>query len=554
MDIQLHDYQLDCIKKVLNKIEKGEKHLSVAMSTGTGRSFTSVHLAKIIFSERHERVAMVFGYEILMKQAELIAERVGIKEVDFYRACDFISINKTYKCIIFNELRTSDRIAIQRKLLGAKTITISFISLLKEISDKRVDQTTEPVLCVFVTKEAIDIRDVKYADETENAYTIRENLEVVNTLKFDRLQTIKEREEIKEKDNQLKSFIDVYNQAQIQQTISEQAAEIERLRALLQSDEKNKEIKELRIKETEYQKKIAEKNARIVAQDQMISFQQEILAGFGINIKIIQDSFEQIQSIRSTLKIDLESQNYEIKENALKKLQDKVAIIVSDLTDKSLSKNDQEYFRSYLISELTEDVWKKLDDSSKTFLITAKSNYDSMIKMKDSDTFDYSGVCLLVTKALEVEITKRFFLYYKKYLSRKYDSVSQWPYALRKHDRYGVTDEEIDDNDFTLGSIVSVTGLRRDDNSGSIVYVNGSWPARNEFICYAQQELFKFSEKQRIEVEIRLDCSFVDTVRLDYRNPSAHRDRLSKTSAKACLDYVIDVQHMLRNMLSKMKI
>ena len=43
-------------------------------------------------------------------------------------------------------------------------------------------------------------------------------------------------------------------------------------------------------------------------------------------------------------------------------------------------------------------------------------------------------------------------------------------------------------------------------------------------------------------------------VRLDYRNPSAHRDKVTITSAKNCIEYVIDVHHMLKEMLGTMKI
>ena len=77
---------------------------------------------------------------------------------------------------------------------------------------------------------------------------------------------------------------------------------------------------------------------------------------------------------------------------------------------------------------------------------------------------------------------------------------------------------------------------------------------KKEFLEYAKSDLFKFSDQRRVEAEIEKDYHFIEKVRLDYRNPSAHRDRLTITSAKGCLDYVIDVQHMLKEMLSTMKI
>lgn len=67
------------------------------------------------------------------------------------------------------------------------------------------------------------------------------------------------------------------------QKIEEQAAEIERLKALLQADESNKKIEELEAREAEYQEQLKRKNDRIVKNDQLISFQQDILSGFGID-------------------------------------------------------------------------------------------------------------------------------------------------------------------------------------------------------------------------------------------------------------------------------
>jgi hypothetical protein len=176
---------------------------------------------------------------------------------------------------------------------------------------------------------------------------------------------------------------------------------------------------------------------------------------------------------------------------------------------------------------------------------------------ESAELVDYSGVCLLITKALEVETTKRFFTGYKDYLRKKYWSISCWPYALRKRDNNGeFTENEIQESEFTLGSVVSVFGLKRTiDDFGSITGFEVARPKpRNDFIDYARSVLFRFSDRQRVAAEIDKDCRFIEKVRLDYRNPAAHRDRLSITSAKECMEYVIDVQHMLKEMLYVMKI
>ena len=74
------------------------------------------------------------------------------------------------------------------------------------------------------------------------------------------------------------------------------------------------------------------------------------------------------------------------------------------------------------------------------------------------------------------------------------------------------------------------------------------------WLDYATRSLFKSSDRRNAEREIEKDYHFIEKVRLDYRNPSAHRDKLTITSAKNCIEYVIDVQHMLKEMLGTMKI
>ena len=566
MDIVLRDYQADCLEKVITKIDDGAKHISVVMSTGLGQRTVSFFLAKRLRVDAKTKIAIVFGLKAALEQMRAETEKIGCEALDYFILDDFLGREDEYQYIILHDISTFDRKRIQDKLLGKENITISFSSPWKDLEEKTgvkqkihllsYFERINPVMCVYVTNEVLDIRDAKYAGKSEIQYISQKNLDTSNWLQQEKEIIINEREEVKRRNDRLLDYVNVIKQAKDQKKIAEMEAEIESLKALLQADERDKKIEELEAKEKEYQKQLMEKDIQLIQQEQMIAFQQDILNGFGIEPELIKESFEQIQKAREELKEDLESDIESVSEIALKKLQDKVAEIVSGLTQKTLSEGDQNYFEEYLISELTLDVWNKLDDKSKAFLITAKSNFESMIKMKDSESFDYSGVCLLVTKALEVETTKRFFLYYKDYLSQKYKSVSSWPYVLRQKNRGQITDSVIADNEFTLGSVVSVVGYKRDYGSnGTIIeYTIQHTGTKNEFLNYAQQVLFKTSDRHKAETELEKDYKFIEKVRLDYRNPSAHRDRLTITSAKGCLDYVIDVQHMLKEMLSVMKI
>lgn len=571
MDVYLRSYQRECIENIFNKIESGVTRISVAMTVGLGKSITSIFLADEIIKRYSESCVLIFRYRVNCDQAKVAIAKLGKSdEIYCVTVNEFLhDKNKKYKYYLLHDLAVYDRKQISDAIKNNNVVTVSFFAPVQyvveenQVSDseqaKRLMAYAErftPIVCVYETKDILDIRDIRYAGEMETSFIKNEISVVSDWLTTERVKAEKERNETQNRVNRLQAYMKAFKQMQDQQTIKNQAAEIERLKALLQADERDKRIEDLEAREKEYQEQLIEKDARIAQQDQMISFMKTAFSSIGITSDVIEQSFDQIQRIRESLIEELESTDEDVKEIALKKLQDKVAEIVGELTRNVISVADNTFYKEYLVGELTQEVWDKLEEKSKAFLITAKSNYDSMVKIPDKDSMDYSGVCLLVTKALEVETTKRFFDKYKEFLNRKYTGVSQWPYVLRQRVHGQVTDEIIPDGEFTLGSVVPTVGYKRDyDVNGNITgYSRGNNRTRMEFLDYATKNLFKLSDRCSVEREIEKDYQFVERVRVDYRNPSAHRGELSITSAKNCLEYVIDVHHMMKEMLGAMKI
>lgn len=570
MDIVLREHQEKCIHDILNKIESGAKRLSVAMTLGTGRIITSIFLANELVQKYNTSCILVFKNKLNCLQAR---DQLLKLEMEHKITCITISeyLNKDfdiYKVIIFHDLMVYDRKQITDLKSLDETVTISFFNLIQDIKENNPGISNQskrlmeycnrltPVVCVYETQNLLDMRDTRYANDTEYSFIIHEISTVSNQLQIECQKTLTERNEAKKSVDRLQSYMKFLQQIQDQKKLKDQEAEIAHLKSLLQADEQDKEIAELKDKVASYQECIKEKDALIAQQNQMIAFMKDTFTVIGISPEVMESSFARIQTLRDSLQSELENQDEQIKERALKKLQDTVAEEINTLTCNIITVSDNRYYEEYMIGALTEEVWNKLDDKSKSFLITAKSNYDMMTKMPDHDSFDYSGVCLLVTKALEVETTKRFFTEYKKYLSEKYDSVSHWPRALRHRERGQNTDTVIGDHDFTLGSVVPTIGYRRNyDESGNIIgYSRGNYNEQQEFLNFATSNLFKPSLNRDAEQEIEMDCQFIERVRLDYRNPSAHRGELTIVSAKNCIEYVIDVQHMLKEMLIAMKI
>ena len=104
LDIQLKDYQLECLEKVSSKISSGAKHLSVVMTTGAGQKITSLFLAKKLYSEEQVKIAMVFGYKAALMKTQADAKELGIVSVDYYSVNEYIHNESEYKYSIFHDL------------------------------------------------------------------------------------------------------------------------------------------------------------------------------------------------------------------------------------------------------------------------------------------------------------------------------------------------------------------------------------------------------------------------------------------------------------------
>jgi hypothetical protein len=192
-----------------------------------------------------------------------------------------------------------------------------------------------------------------------------------------------------------------------------------------------------------------------------------------------------------------------------------------------------------LIASLGEDAWNKLDDSSKTFLISSKVMYNNMILL--DNCLDYSGVCLLVTKALEVEMSRRFCSGYLEYLNKTYHKdYHNYPTPL-----LGTYQRPLPLDKFTMGSFAFILCLYHDkkDTPGQI--------AKNKRILldYASHCIFSNKSYSQIEAILLDYAQEIDSIRQMYRNPAAHTNMLKRHNAESCFNLVLDVEKLLKKML-----
>lgn len=192
-----------------------------------------------------------------------------------------------------------------------------------------------------------------------------------------------------------------------------------------------------------------------------------------------------------------------------------------------------------LIDKFGENTWNKLSEESQTFLVTSKFMYTKLLG--SAEIIDYSGICVLVTKALEVEIFKRFFSNFIKYLEKTYDNdYSIYPTSLLFQNKKPLHPER-----FTMGNIAYVLCYKEKYQDTPEQKKNN----KAKLLEYCRKCVFsKFSEDE-IEEKINEYGSSIEDIRIKYRNPSAHRNQIGKKDAKNCLDLIIDVEKLLKIML-----
>ena len=285
---------------------------------------------------------------------------------------------------------------------------------------------------------------------------------------------------------------------------------------LLPEEEKNKVIKQL---------------FEIAGQlDEKVSFLEDVIDMAGLDINIVNNAFEAKQKALEQYSDDLNSSNEEVKEHALKMISDITIEALKPILDDKRFKKEQKEYTEQLKNQLGI-VWNRLSDNSKTFLVTACFTYD---QLSGNEYRDYSSVCMLITKALEIEVTKYYLEKYVGYLKSNNISPEEWPTSIYKENGKTVTREE-----FTLGNAVTTTGLKNvKANKGDVSFII-SEQDKYDLFCDYYDELIDKSYLGDIDKKVISDCKIIETARINYRNPSAHKQSIGKIVAEGCIEYLL---------------
>lgn len=214
--------------------------------------------------------------------------------------------------------------------------------------------------------------------------------------------------------------------------------------------------------------------------------------------------------------------------------------IVTDI-DQRYSEEMYQREKEKLQYTLGEGAWEKLSEESKTFLMSAKVTYNYL--QKNQTVIDYSGVCLLITKALEVEIGLRFGKQYLDYLKQQYPGKrnhAMFPVGLQN--RYG---HPIRPKDFTLGKVPYILCACFKEKLSEEKKEHDRACLAN----YARVMLMPEKSDEEILELLAYYGEEIAEVTKEYRNKAAHTNELKRVDAEECFDLVVDVEKLLRRIL-----
>ena len=196
-----------------------------------------------------------------------------------------------------------------------------------------------------------------------------------------------------------------------------------------------------------------------------------------------------------------------------------------------------------LIKAVTKDVWNKMEEISQRCLLSAEIMYKQLAGYGAS--IDFSGVCILATKTLEIELKKRFYRRLQKYLEENYSGEEKYLEAISykgKDNRWNFSKED----KVTLGTMPFVFGVKTD------------FAPDKRVIGFLVDNLMIFKEsadkQKEAKAYMRKAGQMIKDINEKYRRPAAHVNSINMITAQQCLDYLVGTKKALKEILGALRI
>lgn len=215
---------------------------------------------------------------------------------------------------------------------------------------------------------------------------------------------------------------------------------------------------------------------------------------------------------------------------------DSTSTLITNKSNSLDSVNEYKRMELSLRNQFGESNWGKLSSKSKKFLTTAKFTLYQQIDLEEYT--DYSGICVLASKAFEVELAERFINGYKRFLKNELndsiDYINDWPSAII-NTKTPIHLKET--NEFTLGDCSYLFGLK---GNNTLKLKNSEY-----FIRYCKNSLLKIENESEIIGKLNVYKKMIDKIRNNFRNPASHKNQIELSLAKECMDYIVDIEKVL---------
>ena len=270
---------------------------------------------------------------------------------------------------------------------------------------------------------------------------------------------------------------------------------------------------------------------------------EETKEGFDRISKQIEELGGQIDAYQSLVERQIEkSVNEQEKERLISAFADECAERVAKQVRVNTDEKIISIVRKQLILSLGENCWSKLEENSRENLISAKVFFSKLLEIERIN--DYSGVCLSITKALEIELYKRFYTNYMKYLDEKYNNdYTKYPSALLYKTKKKIV--PLGSKYFTMGTVAFILCKRHDKYDTQQQIENN----KARLIEYAKERLLSKYSDTEIEKILTYFAEAIEVIREKYRNRCSHKESILQRQAKECMNYVIDVEQLLKKMM-----
>lgn len=260
----------------------------------------------------------------------------------------------------------------------------------------------------------------------------------------------------------------------------------------------------------------------------------EVVNAFNVPEEIVKQ-----EMMKTMQKINDIKEKYKdvVDEDTMAKLiQDECVVSLSDGIEGT---KDCEAFKAKVLEVIGESAWNKMITNSQIFIVTAELLFDQWEIYEEG--IDFGPICLSVSKALEVEVTRRYFIGYRDYLLRNDLQLSNEMYT-----REGDPKEA---DDYMLGNTTGITGYVVYPDTQKVKLIGRLRDENQRFLRYAKNDLLKGKSEQECVEIIQQHLLDIKNICQNYRNPAAHKQMMDKISARECLDYIIDVKKVLGKML-----